>query len=82
MSAGCGFFTINVKEDFDEVNPYNVYGYCYYNDSFGEQKKKKLLSQESILMGIQGRHANSAFKESKFNGAPCSYFDGMLSYFN
>jgi len=34
-SAGCGFFTVSLYEDIDELNPYNVYGYCYYNDSFG-----------------------------------------------
>lgn len=64
------------------MNPYNVYGYCYYNDSFGEQKKRKMLSQESILLGIQGKYSKSAFKEPMFNGPQCAYFDGMLNYFN
>ena len=47
-----------------ELNPYNVYGYCFYNDSFGETKKKKMLSQESILMGIQKQFSNTSWKNA------------------
>ena len=82
QSAGCGFFSLNVREDIVELNPYNVYGYCYYNDSFGETKKKKMASQGSILMGIQKQFSKTAYKHSEFNGAPCAFFDGMLNYFN
>lgn len=38
LSAGCGFFHKRFKEDTNELNPYNVYGYCYYNDSFDATK--------------------------------------------
>lgn len=42
-SAGCRYFQIEYDKGTDEVNPYNVYGYCYYNDSFdlGSQNKPK-----------------------------------------
>eukprot|EP00178_Gracilaria_changii_P005607 TRINITY_DN19359_c0_g1_i1.p1 TRINITY_DN19359_c0_g1~~TRINITY_DN19359_c0_g1_i1.p1 ORF type:complete len:137 (-),score=8.57 TRINITY_DN19359_c0_g1_i1:292-702(-) len=80
-SAGCGFFTISTLEDMDELNPYNVYGYCYYNDSFGENQKGKKLTQESILLGIQNKMSNKS-NNVGFNGAPCAYFDGMFNYFN
>ena len=33
-SAGCRYFQIKFQENVEEINPYNVYGYCYYNDSF------------------------------------------------
>jgi hypothetical protein len=41
-SAGCRYFTIKFQEDIDEINPYNVYGYCYYNDSFNTPSRKYL----------------------------------------
>jgi hypothetical protein len=52
-SAGCRFFLMNFREDVDEINPFNVYSYCYYNDSFGEPNKRRHLTQESILMNIK-----------------------------
>lgn len=39
-SAGCRFFKIKFSENFEEINPYNVYSYCYYNDSFTEPQRK------------------------------------------
>lgn len=38
-SAGCRFFHIRLAEDTFELNPYNIYGYCYYNDSFDASKE-------------------------------------------
>lgn len=35
QSAGCRYFSTRYSENVDEINPYNVYSYCYYNnDSF------------------------------------------------
>lgn len=39
-SAGCRYFSIQFQEDIDELNPYNVYSYCYYNDSFDRPQKR------------------------------------------
>jgi serine carboxypeptidase-like clade 2 len=87
-SAGCRFFTIRFQENFEEINPYNVYSYCYYNDSFQQPEKEKdpkfkrpTATQESILMNITSHFSNNSFTQGKYNGAPCSYFDGMLNYF-
>lgn len=33
-SAGCQYFYSKFGENVQEINPYNVYSYCYYNDSF------------------------------------------------
>jgi len=33
-SAGCRYFRIEFDKGTEELNPYNVYSYCYYNDSF------------------------------------------------
>ena len=52
-SAGCGFFTTEFQKDIDEINPFSVYGYCYYNDSFGQERKVR--TQESILLGIKSQ---------------------------
>jgi serine carboxypeptidase-like clade 2 len=40
-SAGCRFFEIEFDKGTEEVNPYNVYGYCYYNDSFDATPKQQ-----------------------------------------
>lgn len=84
-SAGCRFFAIRFQENFEEINPYNVYSYCYYNDSFDQSQnsqKKPYATQESILLNITNHFASNSLKQLKFNGAPCSYFDGMYNYFN
>lgn len=68
----------------------DVYGYCYYNDSFDaspKAEKKRYISQESILQGIKNEFArNKEFDGkldySRFNGAPCAFFDGIHDYFN
>jgi serine carboxypeptidase-like clade 2 len=39
-SAGCRFFEIEYGKGTEEVNPYNVYGYCFYNDSFDLSQTK------------------------------------------
>ncbi len=89
-SAGCRYFGIRFQEDIDELNPYStlflikdVYGYCYYNDSF-EASDKKFKSQESILLDLKRKYSNFSdkFPKPKYNGAPCAYFDGMFKYFN
>lgn len=33
-SAGCRYFKIRYLENVDDINPFNVYSYCFYNDSF------------------------------------------------
>lgn len=73
----------------------DIYSYCYYNDSFvmdgNTGEKKQFLSQQSILRGLaksineiqQAKESNeNEPPKSKFNGAPCAYFDGMYQYFN
>lgn len=52
-SAGCRFFEIRFQEDTEEINPYNVYGYCYYNDSFDSNRTKPYESQASILQKMK-----------------------------
>jgi len=55
-SAGCRYFNNRYRVNIDEINPYNVYSYCYYNDSFltGDYSspKKQLLDQASIIKNI------------------------------
>lgn len=84
-SAGCNFFNKRFQENTFELNPYNVYDYCFYNDSFMIQnetnkKGRKHHSQESILRDLV--HAKRFNETPKFNGAPCAYFDGIYDYFN
>lgn len=65
----------------------DVYGYCYYNDSFdasrteipNKPKPKFYHSQESLLMNILAKTRN---QKPKYNAAPCAYFDGLFDYFN
>lgn len=38
-SAGCRYFMTRYGENIDEINPYNIYSYCFYNDSFTETEK-------------------------------------------
>lgn len=81
-SAGCRYFKTRFDENVDEINPYNVYSYCFYNDSFtsGDTGQRKLQSQASILKNIasnKGKYESEAGK----NGAPCAFFDGLLDYF-
>ena len=52
-SAGCNYFIKRYEDNIVELNPYNVYDYCYYNDSFvAPQQKRKRLTQQSILRDI------------------------------
>lgn len=79
LSAGCRYFKMRFSENVEEINPYNVYSYCYYNDSFTSQSSP-MQSQQSILMNIaQNQKYN---RSAGMNGAPCAYFDGLLEYFN
>lgn len=83
-SAGCGFFRKRFQENVEEINPYNVYGYCYYNDSFlnkGNKEKPSMYTQETLLFKrLAEQTGDDTYR--KFNGAPCAFFDGMFSYFN
>lgn len=83
-SAGCNYFIKRYEDNIFELNPYNVYDYCYYNDSFVAGKNatahKKHLSQESILRELVRSHKFN--EKPKFNGAPCAFFDGIYYYFN
>ncbi len=83
-SAGCAFFTKKFEENIFELNPYNVYDYCYYNDSFNatENKQRRVYhTQESILRDLVMKE-RKGLEKAKFNGAPCAYFDGVYDYFN
>lgn len=85
LSAGCNYFIQRFEDNIFELNPYNVYDYCFYNDSFaaeGQKTKRRLhLSQESILRDFVRAH-RKGLDRPKFNGAPCAYFDGVYDYFN
>lgn len=86
-SAGCRFFEIEYDKGTEELNPYNVYGYCYYNDSFdlnGErQERREFVTQESILTKLKQQFSPGPTPPmGKFNGAPCAFFDGIHDYFN
>lgn len=80
-SAGCRYFKTRFDQNVDEINPYSVYSYCFYNDSFTvDNGKRQLQSQASILKNIaanKGKYEQEAGK----NGAPCAFFDGLLDYF-
>ena len=85
-SAGCRFFEIEYNKGTEELNPYNVYGYCYYNDSFEAQSqntpKKEVLTQESILNKLKKQLSSGPSIREKYNGAPCAFFDGIHDYFH
>ena len=89
-SAGCIFFHKRLAENVEEINPYSIYvdkvdvfGYCYYNGTVhGENGKIILESQESTLMKRLAEQNPDKGFVPKYNGAPCSYFTGMLNYFN
>lgn len=81
-SAGCRFFEIQFRQDIDEINPYNVYSYCYYNDSFDTPQKKPFKTQQSILLDLIATFSKDSSPNTKYNGPPCAYFDGMYNYFN
>lgn len=83
-SAGCRYFNYRYMENVDEINPYNVYSYCFYNDSFmGEevQGRKRMEGQASILRNIAANKGQYN-SEQGMNGAPCAFFDGLVDYFN
>jgi serine carboxypeptidase-like clade 2 len=85
-SAGCRYFEIEYNKGTEEVNPYNVYGYCYYNDSFDATRgrsevRRQYLSQEAILMKLKKRFSPGP-APPRYNGAPCAFFDGIHDYFN
>ena len=82
-SAGCRYFKLRYRENVDEINAYNVYSYCFYNDSFAEEReesKKNRGSQASILANLIANKGKYKI-EVGFNGPECAYFDGMLDYF-
>jgi serine carboxypeptidase-like clade 2 len=85
-SAGCRYFKTRYNENVDEINPYNVYSYCFYNDSFAAeedqpQQKSFAQTQGSILRNL-ARNKGKYSEEAGNNGAPCAYFDGLYDYFN
>jgi hypothetical protein len=84
-SAGCRYFKMRYNENVDEINPYNVYSYCYYNDSFvaGEESdRQRFVSQGSILKNLAANKGIYNAEEAGKNGAPCAFFDGLYDYFN
>lgn len=84
QSAGCRYFNTRYNENVDEINPYNVYSYCYYNDSFAvteNGERKKFEGQASILKNIISNKGKYQ-QDDRYNGAPCAYFDGLYDYFN
>jgi hypothetical protein len=83
-SAGCRYFKTRYDSNVDEINPYNVYSYCYYNDSFTAQNEgysRKFQGQASILKNIAANKGKYSEEKGK-NGAPCAFFDGLFDYFN
>ena len=76
FSAGCRYFYTRYYENIDEINPYNVYSYCFYNDSANGQANSQ--SQTSILRNII---RNKGKYDSGKNGPTCAFFDGMRDYF-
>lgn len=82
-SAGCRYFIQRFSDNVFEINPYNVYDYCYYNDSFvaNSKERKPRLTQQSILRDIL-KAQRKGLERPTFNGAPCAYFDGVYDYFN
>lgn len=82
-SAGCQYFLKRFEDNTEEINPYSVYAYCYYNDSFNSSlgERKTFTSQQSCLRKSISRMRGEN-TTSKYNGAPCCYFDGMFNYFN
>jgi hypothetical protein len=54
-SAGCRYFNTRFNANIDEINPYNIYSYCYYNDSFmhtSSAQRKPYTDQASILKNL------------------------------
>jgi hypothetical protein len=83
-SAGCRYFNSRYNENVNEINPYNVYSYCYYNDSFasGDSGKRRTFEgQSSILKNIIS-NKGKYLKDEGMNGPTCAYFDGLYDYFN
>lgn len=79
-SAGCRYFKTRYDQNVDEINPYNVYSYCFYNDSFTNgAPTRPLQSQASILRNIAANKGR--YEQPGRNGAPCAFFDGLLDYF-
>jgi hypothetical protein len=87
---GCQIFLEKYDKDTDALNPYAIYDYCYYNDTFDAAKtkevpkKKVFVTQESILNKLKEQFApkrNYNFRDGDSN-APCAYFDGVFNYFN
>lgn len=77
-SAGCRYFKARYDQNVDEINPYNVYSYCFYNDSFAANAPPQ-QSQASILRNIAANKGR--YEPAGSNGAPCAFFDGLLDYF-
>lgn len=84
-AAGCRYFKYRYNENVDEINPYNIYSYCFYNDSFMTEEntpKKKMQGQASILRNVAFNKGQYNIEEEPgMNGAPCAFFDGLLDYF-
>jgi hypothetical protein len=84
-SAGCRYFKTRFDENVDEINPYNVYSYCFYNDSFLEesqaQGRRRMEGQASILRNVAANKGKYNSEDTGKNGAPCAFFDGLLDYF-
>ena len=58
-SAGCRYFNARYATNVDEINPYNVYGYCFYNNTNSAENEtneraaiRKHTSQSSILRNL------------------------------
>jgi hypothetical protein len=86
-AAGCRYFKYRYNENVDEINPYNIYSYCFYNDSFLEQGegegngRKRMQGQASILRNVAANEGQYNDEDPGMNGAPCAFFDGLLDYF-
>jgi hypothetical protein len=86
-SDECGVFLRKYDKDTEGLNPYDIYGYCFYNNTFDQNKQKRkrpLLTQERILTNLKNdfarRRGHPPLKDNQ--GPPCGYFDGVFNYFN
>ncbi len=89
-SAGCRYFHARYSVNIDEINLYNVYGYCFYNNSNSAEnyttanegeKRRKHVSQGSILKNLI-RNKGNYDSLSQNSETSCFYFDGILDYFS
>ena len=61
LSAGCRYFEYQYQQNTKEVNPYSIYGYCYYNDTDNATKNQNLLLNEAIILNNIAKGRNPSY---------------------